>query len=406
MSEKNIYYQRNKIEKETEMISREIRAKRRTRNIVLTLIFLFFLSLLNIYSASFYNVGMGNRYLMAQAKYFILGGTLTILVYRFLDYRVLQKKNIPKFLLLGCMLVLAAIPPLANVLPNLVPKINGAIGWIKVPGIGSVQPAEIFKVPFVILMSHRLSMTEKSKDKNLKYIIMNSGILIIFSLLIILQNDLGTIIHYTCIFIFMVFMGNIELKWIGKIAASIVSFVVLVMGYIHNIDISTGGYKILRVKSFLNGLINDVYDQDKGYQVGQSLIGFGRGKILGAGYGNGIQKYSYLPEIHTDFILTSFGEEFGFVGLIALILLFLALFNLLKSVGNDCEDSFGRYLAVGISGYIFIQFLINISVAIGILPVFGIPMPIMSYGGSSLLTIFLAIGIVLSVNKRIVKNKI
>ncbi|MGL4568435.1 MAG: FtsW/RodA/SpoVE family cell cycle protein, partial [Fusobacteriaceae bacterium] len=163
-------------------------------------------------------------------------------------------------------------------------------------------------------------------------------------------------------------------------------------------DTFVSGYKTGRIKSYVEGLLSNTYDQDKGYQVGQSLLGLGNGGIFGTGYGNGVQKYSYLPEIHTDFILASFGEEFGLIGILIVIVLFFGLFNRIKGTAVECEDYFGKYLSVGIAGYIFIQFLINISVAIGLLPVFGIPMPIMSFGGSSLLTVFMALGIVGNVN--------
>ncbi|MGL6130387.1 MAG: FtsW/RodA/SpoVE family cell cycle protein, partial [Fusobacteriaceae bacterium] len=153
-----------------------------------------------------------------------------------------------------------------------------------------------------------------------------------------------------------------------------------------------------RIKSYVEGLLNNTYDQDKGYQVGQSLLGLGNGGMFGTGYGNGMQKYSYLPEIHTDFIIASLGEEFGLVGIMIIMALFFALFNRIKGTAVECDDYLGKYLSVGIAGYIFIQFLINISVAIGLLPVFGIPMPIMSFGGSSLLTVFTALGIIFNIN--------
>ena len=153
-----------------------------------------------------------------------------------------------------------------------------------------------------------------------------------------------------------------------------------------------------RITSFITGLLTNEYDNAIGYQVGQSLIAFGSGGIIGKNFGNGVQKYKYLPEVSTDFILASYGEELGFLGMFILIVLFLVIFNIIKSIAMDTKDYFGKYLAMGIGGYIITQVLINIYVALGMLPVFGIPMPIFSYGGSSLVTVFASLGIILNIN--------
>ena len=113
----------------------------------------------------------------------------------------------------------------------------------------------------------------------------------------------------------------------------------------------------------------------------------------------------YLPEIHTDFIMALFGEEMGFIGILIVIILFFILYKLILETGIKCKDIFGKYLSVGIAGYIISQFLINIFVALGLLPVFGIPMPIFSYGGSSIITIFAAAGIIININKSMFDKK-
>ena len=222
-----------------------------------------------------------------------------------------------------------------------------------------------------------------------------------FLALIYGQRDLGTDIHYLGIYLFMLFMSNFSMKTIiggstlGVLGAGSFFY------YIHSLgDVSDRGYKIRRVASFLNGILNNEYDNSIGYQVGQSLIAFGSGGFLGKGYANGVQKYSYLPEIKTDFILASFGEEFGFLGMTALLIFFLLIFNIIKRTAMSTKDYFGKYLAIGIGGYIIIQVLINISVALGMLPVFGIPMPLFSYGGTSIITVMGALGIILNINKR------
>ncbi|MGL5123283.1 MAG: FtsW/RodA/SpoVE family cell cycle protein [Fusobacteriaceae bacterium] len=397
---KNIYLERNAIQKEKDNENKKNRKESRKRKILVIVIILSVISIMNIYSASVYNIGMKNRYLNSHIFYFIISSILFFL-FSNINYKIYKKNKMNLFLFLASFCVLGSMPLMANLLPRIVPRINGAIGWIRVGSI-SVQPAEIFKIFFIILISHRLAISEKEGEKNSKLILNNIIIPIIFSILIMLQNDLGTLIHYGTIFLFMIFMSKVAGKWIFIISTIILTGLSSLMGYIYlkgMDELGGSGYKILRIKSFLNGLINNQYDNDKGYQVGQSLIGVGSGKIFGVGYGNGIQKYSYLPEIHTDFIFASFGEEFGFIGVLVIILLFWSLFNLIKNSSSDCDNFFGKYLSIGIAGYIFIQFLINMSVAIGLLPVFGIPMPIMSFGGSSLITIFISLGIVFNINK-------
>ena len=136
----------------------------------------------------------------------------------------------------------------------------------------------------------------------------------------------------------------------------------------------------------------------------QSLIGIGSGGILGKGYGNGIQKYSYLPEIHTDFIFASYSEEFGFVGVMFIIALSLTIFYLARGTALECENYFGKYLAIGIGGCIMLQFIINVSIAIGLIPVFGIPMPFMSFGGSSIMNLFISLGLIMNINKQMMND--
>ena len=128
-------------------------------------------------------------------------------------------------------------------------------------------------------------------------------------------------------------------------------------------------------------------------------MGLGNGGFFGRGLGEGIFKYEYIPEIHTDFVIAAFGEEHGFVGIIFLIILFHALFNQTMNVAQNSKSLYGKYVVFGLAAIIYSQFLINISVAIGLLPVFGIPMPFLSYGGTSLMTILIGIALILNVEK-------
>lgn len=401
MENKNIYIERNELQRKKEKQYKLIRSKRRNRSMKIIVLILSIISLKNIYSASFYNVGMKGQYLRQQGIYFAIALVFFIIIGK-LDYKIYEKNKLNKLFFYVIILVLGSMPFLAKIAPKIVPRINGAIGWIRIGGIG-VQPVEIFKLFFIIIIANKLSLSEKKSDKNLQIIYKIVIPVMIIAALILMQNDLGTLIHYFSILIIMLFMTKISGKAIAILAGIAGTLGIGIMTYVYNSDLGNSGYKLLRIKSYLIGLVSNYYDNDKGYQVRQSLIGIGSGKIFGVGYGNGIQKYSYLPEIHTDFIVTSFGEEFGFIGMAGILLLFLALYNIIKSTSLESDNFFAKYLSIGIAAYVFSQFLINISVAIGLLPVFGIPMPIMSFGGSSLITIFSALGIIHNINNNLGK---
>lgn len=395
---KNIYAVRNEIKKKHDVNLQIMRIDRRLRHLFMIIVMLSIMSLLGVYSASFYIRGrMGSREFVRHVAAFGVSSFVFLVVSR-IDYRKYESKKFRRFIMFFPIIVLISMPILGVVYPKIVPVINGARGWIALPGF-SIQPAELFKIFYVVLIAYTLSIAEKKHSETEGIVISTGFIFGVYAFLIMLQNDMGTVIHYFSITLFMIFMSKIPNRTIWKCVGAASVFITGIIMYIYiKFDSFASGYKTARIKSYIEGLLNNVYDQDKGYQVGQAVLGLGNGGIFGTGYGNGVQKYSYLPEIHTDFISAYFGEEFGMFGILFITFLFLALFNRIKGTFIECEDYLGKYLSIGIAGYIFIQFLINISVAIGLLPVFGIPMPIMSFGGTSLLTVFISLGIVVNIN--------
>jgi cell division protein FtsW len=353
------------------------------------------LGILNIFSISYYRNGILNK-----SKYCLYLG-MGLLCYCFLssqDYRILKNKYMGIFMYIISFLALVFLAVGGKLFPSIVREINGARGWIRIGGFGTIQPAELLKVVYIILLAKIFSKCEENNKSVLETFITSFIVLIVFSILIYFENDLGTIIHYICIYIFMIFFTKITKKKILEILIPVFSIwgIILRLVYIGN----STNYRLVRIRMFLQGIIKDNYlgNASEGYQVAQSLLAFGNGGILGRSYGSGVQKYNYLPEIHTDFIMALFGEELGFIGLLFVIFLFFLLYNLILEIGLDSKDIFGKYLAVGIGGFIITQFLINFFVVLGLLPVFGIPMPLFSYGGSSIITIMVAMGIVASIN--------
>lgn len=398
----NPYYKRNQINRTLKKIDKEKRKRARNRGIVLLLFFLVILSNLNMASASFYSIYFEGIKVIRNHFIYIILGIICFIITSKINYKLYNKNKISGilFLLSTIIFIIIIIGSKIPSLSRVIPHVNGAIGWIRF-GSFSVQPSEMMKLPFIIIIAHIMEKCEEERYNDKKILFSLLPVMGIFMLLINLQKDLGTSIHYLGIFAFMLFMSRLNMKLIvGSVGAVLVSIGGLFY-YVSNLtDLSNESYKIKRVGSFLNGLLKNEYDYGIGYQVGQSLIAFGSGGLVGKGYGNGVQKYSYLPEIKTDFILASYGEEFGFIGMLLLLTIFLLLFNIIQKTAVETKDYFGKYLAIGIGGYIIIQMVINLSVALVILPVFGIPMPFFSSGGSSLITVFSALGIIININKQ------
>ena len=210
-------------------------------------------------------------------------------------------------------------------------------------------------------------------------------------------HDMGTAIHYVMIAAFMIFLSDISNKALSGLIALVVAIVPILLFYTLNF---TSDYKRHRVKAFIDGILHSNYTREDSYQIYQSLIAFGTGGVLGKGFGNGVQKYNYIPEVETDFAIANFAEETGFIGMLIILFSFFSLFFLIMGVANNAKNYFSKYLVGGIAGYLITQVIINVGVAIGLLPVFGIPLPFISSGGSSLLAISMSMGLVIYINNR------
>lgn len=397
----NYYYQKNQIDKKIKNMEIKARIKNRTVLMYLIISTLLISSLLNMFSATFSEIyknslsGVKGHFL-----YMIIGMVILVFTMK-IDYRVYNSKRLVNLLAVISILSILGVVFGSKVpsLRGVIPRVNGAIGWVRIAGF-SIQPSEIIKIFYIIILANRFEIVERERKKDLGVILYTIIPVATAFFLITLQEDLGSAIHYVAIYIFMLFLSKIDGKKIVAVVIAGISVAVSSFYYISKIEnIADKGYKIRRIGSYINGLLYGEYDNSVGYQVGQALIAFGNGGIDGVGFGNGVQKYSYIPEIRTDFISTCFGEEFGFIGIVIIFACFFALFSLIRQIAVDTQDYFGRYLAMGIGGYIMTQVFINIFVALGLLPVFGIPMPLFSYGGTSIVTVLVSLGIVMSINR-------
>lgn len=411
VEKQSIYYEKLSIENKLDY-SRVRRNQRLQRMAVLFSVFiLMIISTANMLSTTFYRVISSGKDLLFSTEdstkhiiWLFFGGSISLLTGMIVPHTWYKKKKIRIALISLSIVTLLGVLIGARFLPRLVPKINGAIGWIRLGPI-TIQPSEFIKIVYVITLAHILEVAYKNKLKTSGILFVVTVPILAFCSLVYKQGDLGTTIHYLMITACMLIFSPISKKLIvGTLTFVPIAFSTII-SYFYFFPVD-GGYRIQRITSYVNILFKgNENDRGVGYQVIQSLIAMGNGGILGRGYGNGIQKYNYLPEIHTDFISASLAEEWGFMMMLSVILIFLFILKIGMNTAILATDYFSKYLVVGLVSLIFTQALMNLYVATGLMPVTGLPLPIFSYGGSSTLTIFLALGIILNINKKTVKCK-
>lgn len=303
---------------------------------------------------------------------------LVILVLTRVDYHRLEKLS-PFLLLISFLLLVAVL---------FVPATRGASRWIKL-GPLTFQPSELFRYALIFFLAYSLSR-RKGRIRELKFVLVPYFLILVVALgLIMKQPHLGAVLLISLVVFAMLFVGGARIKHLSLIVAPVVlSMFILVFFF---------GYKKARVNDYLSSL----EDPLKGsYQMKQSVLALGSGETVGVGLGEGKAKLFFLPEPHTDFIFATTGEELGFMGSAVILTLFFILAARGMSIARRAPDDFGYLLAFGITFSIFAGFLINAGVVVGLLPTTGLPMPFISYGGSSLVFSALGIGILLNVSRQ------
>ena len=273
---------------------------------------------------------------------------------------------------------------------------KGAERWINIFGV-SIQPSEIVKIGIILSLAkyyHDLKFADIGK---IIYLIIPFFIIISPFLLVLIQPDLGTSLSILLLGTMIMFIAGVRIwKFLLGIFLSLISFPFL-WNYIKP-------YQQKRILSFLNPESDPL---GQGYQLIQSKIALGSGGLMGKGYLKGTQSYlEYLPEKQTDFIFTLIGEEFGFVGTIFIIILFLILIFICFYVSIKSYHLFGRILSLGIASNLFIYVVLNMSMVTGLMPVVGIPLPLISYGGTAMLSMMILFGLLLNVDIHYSEKKI
>ncbi|HVF29801.1 MAG TPA: putative lipid II flippase FtsW [Pyrinomonadaceae bacterium] len=267
------------------------------------------------------------------------------------------------------------------------PKINGASRWIRFSGF-SFQPSELAKIALPLFLAYFLTKNEKAVGDLKSTVIPCVGALVLLAGLILMEPDLGTTVVLCAIFSTVYFAAGAKIVHIGAVAAAM-----FVSGAA---AIIFAPWRVERLMAFLDPF---KYADDSGYQVVQSLYAIGSGGIFGEGFAKGQQKLFYLPYPYSDFIFSVVGEEFGLIGTLAVVFAFGLLLWRGSRAAIMAPDRFGTLLGIGLITGIIVQALFNISVVISILPAKGIPLPFISYGGSSVIVTLIAVGILLNISQ-------
>ena len=373
------------------------------QGMLLPILLITIIGSVNIFSATYISSIYENTgllgYFTKHMGYLLFSMAVGVVLYRY-DYRKLQKPHMLQRIMIATLIGMVLVLLIGSV-------INGARRWIVI-GPVSIQPSEFAKLAAIIWTSAKLSTMRKwgkarynNPLTNLQgYVGERVGYMlpmlvwpIIFAILTILQPDMGTTVLIFGFSFILIYLAGFDGRFFGGAFA--------VAGVIGFIAARMSPYRWERIQSWFDPW---PHAQDMGYQTVQGLLAVGSGGILGEGFMQGTSKYFYLPEAHTDFAFAVWAQEMGFVGAVFVVLLVAAFTYFGFRIANKSRDEFGRWLAMGITLLISGQALFNIAMVCGIMPVTGVPLPFISYGGSSLLMNFMAIGLLASVGRRNVEG--
>lgn len=331
-------------------------------------------------------------YLRIQIIAIFIGLAISIFIIRY-DYSQMTKYN---YLIYGTAILLLVLTLVIG------EESRGTVGWINLGPLPAVQPAEFTKIMLIIAFADFLSR-RKGNLNTLAELLPCFIFMAIPFALIMLQPDLGTALVYIVITVVMMFVAGANPRIMITLILSAVAIVALslFLHFQYGMSLPLEDYQLKRLTVFIDPYDDGQGGRGAGWNTIQSLIAIGSGGLFGKGLYNGTQvQLNFLPEHHTDFIYAVIGEELGFVGAAVIILLYGLLLLRAVYIAYNAKDFYGTLIVIGISAMWFFHIYENIGMSIGIMPITGIPLPFLSYGGSSMLTNIIAVGIILSVNIR------
>lgn len=351
--------------------------------LLIAVIFISIFGLVMIYSSSNiwaeYKFNDAFKYLKNQSIFLLIGFILMIIISKIPYTYYLDKANI---LLLVCffLLILVLIPGVGTIR-------NGSRSWFGIGGFG-VQPSEFMKLSLIIFTSKYLAKNDKYMNNIKKGVLPILLVTLLVFALIMLEPDFGTGVIIVMSIVGLLFASGVDIKFfLVAIIFGIIGAVVLIV---------IAPYRFKRILSFINPWSDPL---GTGFQAIQSLYAIGPGGLLGLGLGNSIQKHFYLPEPQTDFIFAIISEELGFLGIIIVSGLFLTIIYRGIKISLNAKDHFSKYLSFGIIFQLSFQTLLNLMVVVSLIPITGVTLPFLSYGGSSLLITLCEMGILLNISR-------
>ncbi len=328
----------------------------------------------------FLHVDIFNNTILVRHTVYAIIGVVLFTLFGLIDYKIFKSYSTFLYFFSVSLLVVTLI---------FGTNLRGTSGWLNL-GFAYVQPVEIVKIFMIIFLAHFISK-KRGELGEIATIVISFGMVSVIGFLILRQPDFGSALVVFGIWFFMIFVSGIKKRYLLSFVFLGAIFAVIAWSLF-------APYQKARITNFLHPELDP---QGTGYNVIQSIIAVGNGGAIGQGFGQGSQsQLNFLPEKHTDFIFATIAESVGFVGVIILFGLFAIIFTRFYFIAKDSKDSFGYFLVVGVMSLFFIHFTVNIGMNIGVMPVTGIPLPLVSYGGSALLSTMIACGFVMSVYLR------
>lgn len=344
-----------------------------------------------IYSATRYNE---NNTAIVIQLFGILLGVVVYMLLTFVDFQLFTEKQWRLMLVVSVVLLLLLLTPLGK-------SAGGNRNWLAIKHFPlQLQPNEIVKLPFILLLSLQISKIQERGDdiSSIPSVLQLGGhAVLLMGLVAVICGDMGMCVMYLCIFVTMAWVSGIKLRWFALVGGGITAAAVILWQFVLPKTSLWNDYRIMRFRVVFDHTLDP---QGKGFQQIRSSLAIGSGRLFGQGYLHGLQTQApntnALPARHTDFIFSVCAEELGLIGCIVLLsILFLIVLRCVW-VGRHASSPFYAYVCMGMAGMLLAQIAFNVGMCLFILPVMGLTLPFISYGGTSIITLFAAMGIVSS----------
>jgi len=319
-------------------------------------------------------------FLKRHLSFLLVGGVAAFLA-MCLPYKRLQAWARPLIFISLGLLLLVLIPGIGR-------EVSGARRWFRF-GFFSFQPSELAALAMIIYTADFISRKANLIKTFRHGLLPVLGVMGIVSVLILLQPDLGTTLSICVVVFIMLFIGGLRIQHLVALAICSIPILYVLIAHV--------AYRRTRILAFLNPWADP---RGSGFQIIQSQLALGSGGIFGEGLGHSRQKLFYLPAAHTDFIFSIIGEELGLLGTLAVVVLLLLFIRLALKIIKNTNDRFGYFLAVGLLSMIVLKAMVNIGVSCGMMPTKGLPLPFISYGGSSFMFDLISVGLLLNVARQ------